>query len=54
MMEAKGDRNVEEFWSFLKGESPRALAIVGAAFLDETLKRLLGDKKERSLLRSYR
>lgn len=49
MMEAKGDKNVEELWSFLKGESPRCLAIVGAAFFDETLGRLLRDKRERSL-----
>jgi hypothetical protein len=49
MIEANGDKNVEELWSFLRGESPRCLAIVGAAFFDETLGRLLGDKEERSL-----
>ena len=49
MMEAKGDKNIEELWSFLRGESPRCLAIVGAAFFDETLRHLLGDKEKRSL-----
>jgi hypothetical protein len=48
-MEFKGDVNVEELWSYFRGESPRCLVIVGAAFLDETLKRLLGDTKDRSL-----
>jgi len=48
-MEFKGDPNVEELWSYFQGESPRCLTIVGAAFFDETLARLLGDTKDRSL-----
>ena len=49
MLEFKGDTNVEELWSYFSGETPRCLAIVGAAFFDETLARLLGDSGERSL-----
>ena len=43
----KGNPTVEEFWGFLKGESPRCVAIVSAAFFDETLGRLLGDTRGR-------
>ena len=49
MVEYKGDKNVEELSSLLKDESPRCLAIVGAAFFDETLARLLGDTQDRTL-----
>jgi hypothetical protein len=47
-MEFKGNAWVEEFSSYLKGESARCIAIVAAAFFDETLGSLLGDTKERS------
>ena len=47
-MKFKGNTVVEEFSSILEGESPRGVAVVCAAFFDETLGRLLGDKKERA------
>ena len=47
MVEYKGNKNVVELSALLQRESPRCLAIVGAAFFDETLARLLGDTKER-------
>ena len=50
-MDYKGQGNVEEFSSLLKGESLRCSAIVAAAFFDETLARLLGDGKDRSFNR---
>jgi hypothetical protein len=47
-LEFKGNAVVEEFSSLLKGESPRCVAIVCAAFFDETLGVLLGDKQDRA------
>jgi hypothetical protein len=48
MIEYKGNKSVEELSGLLKEESPRGVVIVAAAFFDDTLARLLGDKKERS------
>jgi hypothetical protein len=47
-LEFKGNAAVKEFSSLLKGESPRGVAIVCAAFFDETIGVLLGDKKDRA------
>jgi hypothetical protein len=48
-MEYQGHPKVEELSDYLKDESDRCAVIVAAAFFDETLADLLGDKNERSL-----
>ena len=45
-MEFKGHPSAEELSSYLREESPRCAVIVSAAYFDEALVRLLGDKKE--------
>jgi hypothetical protein len=47
-VEFKGQPNVEELSSQLKGETPRCAVIVSAAYFDETLARMVGDTQERS------
>jgi len=48
-MRFKGHTNAEELSDFLKNESDRCVVIVAAAFFDETLGRLLGERTERPL-----
>jgi Domain of unknown function (DUF4145) len=47
-LEFKGNAVVEELSSHLQGESPRCTVIVAAAYFDENLAGLLGNKKDRS------
>lgn len=47
-MEFKGHKNLEELTGLLKGESPRCLVIVAAAFFDEQLKTVLEDNTSQS------
>ena len=46
-MEFKGHPSAEELSSYLRDESPRCAVIVAAAYFEEALGRLLGDKKDR-------
>ena len=50
-MEYKGHPIVEDLSSHIESESPRCAVIIAAAFFDEALAKLLGDKKEAQLLR---
>ncbi len=49
VMRFKGDVNVEALSDLLKDESDRCVVIVAAAFFDETLARLLGDRTDQPL-----